>query len=256
MSFAGFLWHLPIEGLEFRQRHQSFFLAKRFCYILERIVKPTARICVFAFVCLAALSQTPPVPASWPGTWELNVQKSTFGEVLLPGVPAGFKIVSETLTFEPSATDIRLSGDVVFLVGSESHSTHEDNRVKLDGTATVIGPLSLSFRRIDNSTFDIISAINIPGRNIGQVSRFVFSSDGRTMTETKTQTQREPVPEGTNDVRRSDEDLEIRAGFHKEPFAVKSRRLTRQRDPTQFRISLRPCHPPTSASQSLYNFSL
>ena len=70
--------------------------------------------------------------------------------------------------------------------------------MKLDGTVTVIGPVSLSFRRIDDFTFDIISALDIPNHNVGEVSRFVFSPDGRTLTETKTQTERKVVAEGVD----------------------------------------------------------
>lgn len=37
------------------------------------------------------------VPTAWTGTWVLNVPKSTFGPILLPGAPEGFKVVSQTL---------------------------------------------------------------------------------------------------------------------------------------------------------------
>jgi hypothetical protein len=70
--------------------------------------------------------------------------------------------------------------------------------LSLDGRETVAGPASLSFRRIDDSTFDIISKLNTRNNNIGEVSHFAISSDGRTLTETKTQTQREVVPEGAD----------------------------------------------------------
>jgi hypothetical protein len=44
----------------------------------------------------------------------------------------------------------------------------------------------------------IISALNIPDHNLSEVSRFVFSPDGRNLTETKTQTEREVVAEGAD----------------------------------------------------------
>jgi hypothetical protein len=167
-------------------------------YILGNIVKRLARICLFESVCFAVLSQTGPVPARWTGAWALNVQKSTLGEILIPGVPVDLKIIRQTVRIEQAATDIRISGDTVVSDGNGSHSNHEDNRLKFDGTATIIGPVSLSFRRIDDFAFDIISALDIPDHNVGEVSRFVFSPDGRSLTETKTQTEREVVAEGTD----------------------------------------------------------
>jgi len=154
-------------------------------------VKRLAGICLFESVCFAVLSQTGPVPARWTGAWVLNIQKSTFGEILIPGVPVDLKIIRQTVGIEQTATDIRISGDTVVSDGSGSHSAHEDNRLKFDGTAAIIGPASLSFRRIDDFAFDILSALNIPDHNLSEVSRFVFSPDGRSLTETKTQTERE-----------------------------------------------------------------
>jgi len=128
----------------------------------------------------------------------LNVHNSTFGEILIPGARVDLKIIRQTIRIEQTATDIRLWGDTAMSDGNGSHSTHDDNRLKLDGTATVIGPVSLSFRRINDFAFEIISAIDIPDHNVGEVSRFVFSPDGRTLTETKTQAEREVVAPGTD----------------------------------------------------------
>jgi hypothetical protein len=102
------------------------------------------------------------------------------------------------LSIKQTAQEIRLSGETVFSDSNGSHSAHDDNNLSLDGGETVIGPISLSFRRMDDSTFDIVSKININNRNLGEVSRFSFSSDGKTLTETKTQTEREVVPEGVD----------------------------------------------------------
>lgn len=116
----------------------------------------------------------------------------------MPRMPAGFAVLGQTLRLETSARAIRLSGDTVFRDSTGSHSAHDDSSLKLDGTETVIGPVALSFRPIDGSTFEIISKLKINGRNLGEVSRFSFSSDGRTLTEKKTQTEREFVPEGVD----------------------------------------------------------
>jgi hypothetical protein len=166
-------------------------------HILDVIVKQPVRICLLGVVTFAVFSQTGPASARWTGAWALNVQNSTFGEILFPGALVDLKITRQTIRIEPAATDIRLSGDTVFSDVNGSHSAHDDNRFKLDGTATVIGPASLSFRRIDDFTFDIITTLDIADHNVGEVSRFVFSPDGRSLTETKTQTEREAVAEGS-----------------------------------------------------------
>jgi hypothetical protein len=151
-------------------------------------------------MCVSALlGRSVAVPDKWVGTWVLNIEESTFGEVLSPGVPANFAILGQRLTLERSARALRLSGDTVFRDGSGgSHSAHDDNSLNLDGTKTIIGPVSLSFRPIDDSTFEITSKLNISGRNLSEVSRFSFSSDGRTLTETKTQTERAVVTEAAD----------------------------------------------------------
>jgi hypothetical protein len=145
-----------------------------------------------------ALGQTVVVPAKWVGTWALNLQKSTFGTILSPGAPVGFTVGSQTFSLKQTAREIRITAETVFSDSNGSHSTHDDNSLSLDGRETVVGPISLSFKRIDDATFEIVSKVSINNRNFGEVSRFSFSSDGRTLTETKTQTEREVVPEGVD----------------------------------------------------------
>ena len=117
---------------------------------------------------------------------------------LVPDAPVGFKVGSQTLSIKQTAQEIRLSGETVFSDSNGSHSAHDDTSLSLDGKEALVGPISLSFRRIDDSTFDIVSKININSRNFGEASRFSFSSDGRTLIETKTQTEREVSPEHVN----------------------------------------------------------
>jgi hypothetical protein len=124
------------------------------------------------------------VPDKWAGIWVLNVEKSTFGEILFPGAPDGFKVVSQTVRISGTAREIKLSGDTVFSDRDGSHTGHDDGVLRLDGTETTLGPGSLSFRRIDDSKFEILSKMGA----IREVSEFNFSSDGKTLTETKTQT--------------------------------------------------------------------
>lgn len=128
----------------------------------------------------------------------MNVRESTFGMILVPGTPADFRILSQTLRIEQSANEMRLSGDTTFSAGGRSDARHEDIPVRLDGSPTDVGPVSLSFRQIDNSEFEIISTLNVRNTNSGEVSRYVFSSDGSKLTATKIQTERAPVPDGTD----------------------------------------------------------
>jgi hypothetical protein len=139
-----------------------------------------------------------PARAKWVGNWILNTHKSTFGTILFPGAPVGLKIVSQTTSIEQSGGEMKFSADIVLSYSGRSHPVHEENSLSLDGRETVIGPVSFSFKRIDDSTFDIISKLNSKNNNIGEVSHFAVSSDGRTLTETKTQTEREVMPEGAD----------------------------------------------------------
>jgi hypothetical protein len=136
------------------------------------------------------LGQAAAAPAKMLGLWALNLEKSTFGAPLVPGTLARLKITGQTLKIEQTAREIRLSGDTVYYDNRGSHSTHDNTTLSLDGKPTVRGPISLSFRGIDDFTFEIASQLTVPGRNIEEVSRFSISSDGRTLTETKTQTEK------------------------------------------------------------------
>jgi len=133
------------------------------------------------------LGQSGAVPSRWIGTWRLNTQKSTFGAILAPGAPAGLMVLSQTLRIEMTRQTIRLSGETVVSDGEGSHSGQDDNVLKLDGQPTIAGPVSLSFRRIDDLAFEIVSKLNIGEQSFREVSRFSFSSDGKTLTEKKTQ---------------------------------------------------------------------
>jgi hypothetical protein len=149
------------------------------------------------------LGQADVVPAKWIGKWALDVEKSTFEAPLLPGGPGPLSIVSQTLRIDETERNIRLSGDTLYSDNSGPHLSHDDTSVSFDGTPTARGPISLSFRRINDSSFDIVSQLIIRGRNLGEVSHFVVSSDGGTLTETKTQTEREGADSNTTRVIRT-----------------------------------------------------
>src|SRR5262252_5884913 len=82
----------------------------------------------------------------WIGAWTLNVPQSTFGVPLAPGTPPGFMVVSQTLTIEQTAQQLRLFGETVYSDVAGSHTAMDDNQLSLDGTLTRRGPISLTFR--------------------------------------------------------------------------------------------------------------
>jgi hypothetical protein len=128
----------------------------------------------------------------WIGAWTLNVPQSTFGVPLAPRIPPGFMVVSQTLTIEQTAQQLRLFGETVYSDAAGSHTAMDDSQLSLDGTPTRRGPISLTFRLMDNSTFDIVSEATLGARTLSEVSHFSVSADGQTLTETKTQTERSP----------------------------------------------------------------
>jgi hypothetical protein len=148
--------------------------------------------------CCAPDGQAGTEAAKWIGTWVLNISESQFGPFLMPDAPSDLAILGQTLKLEKTATTIRLSGETTFRDSSGKHSGHDDTSLSLDGTETVLGPVSLSVRPVDNSTFEIISKLKHSNPNLSEVSHFSVSSDGMKLTETKTQTEREAVPEDVN----------------------------------------------------------
>jgi hypothetical protein len=144
-------------------------------------------------VSVTVLGQKTDIP-KWAGTWELDVPRSSFGKILFAGAPADFALLSQRTQLEQETDRLKVSAEIVYSDAGGTRKRHEEASFSLDGKETVIGPASLSFRRIDDSTFDILSQLNTTTTNIGEVSHFAVSSDGQTLTETKTQTEREPAP--------------------------------------------------------------
>ena len=128
------------------------------------------------------------VPSSWLGTWTLDVPRSTIGRPL--GTPSGLTIIGQTLSLDQTAQQLRLCGETNYSDASGTHSARETNSLNLDGTPTAVGPISLAFKRIDGSTFEINSELMVANRRLSETSQFVIAADGQTLTETKTQTAR------------------------------------------------------------------
>jgi hypothetical protein len=148
-------------------------------------------------ICVAVLGQKADSP-KWVGTWELDVQKSSFGKILFPGAPVDFALLSQRTKLEHATDRLKMSADIVYSDANGTHKVHEETGLSLDGQETVTGPASLSFKRIDDLTFDVISRLNAKKTNVGEVSHFAVLSDGQTLTETKTQTERDAVSEATD----------------------------------------------------------
>jgi hypothetical protein len=132
----------------------------------------------------AVLLAQPKAQERWLGTWTLDPQRSTFGTSLVPGAPAGLSIVSQILTIKQTEREIQLAGETV--LSNSDRTFHDDTRLSLDGKETIAGPISLSFKQIDDANFEIVSRSRTS--TLTELSRFAFSADGKTLVETKTQT--------------------------------------------------------------------
>ena len=85
---------------------------------------------------------------------------------------------------------IRLSGHTTVETAGKTLTAKDDTNLSLDGTEIRIGPAVLVVRPIGPYSFEIVSTLKQAEREYRQVSRFVFSQDGRSLTETKLQTER------------------------------------------------------------------
>jgi hypothetical protein len=143
-----------------------------------------------------AFGQAGSYSQSWNGTWNLDMVKSTFGPILFPGAPPNMTIVAQRVKIERSDGNIRFSGETTVSLSGKTVSSKDDTSLSLDGIATAVGPAKLAFRPIDATAFEIISSGILQDKEYQEVSRFVFSKDGSSLTETKTQTERAISPTG------------------------------------------------------------
>jgi hypothetical protein len=167
--------------------------------MIKRIMKRLIGICFLAVVGNAvSLGQQAGVPTKWVGTWVLSLPESKLDKIFGPGVPAGgLTVTGQTIRIEGSGSHMKVAGETV-LAGIGP--VREEFDLDLDHAETMgPGGTRISFKRTDDSTFDIILSVNNQqlGNNVGE-NHFVFSGDGETLTETKIHTEREVVPEGTD----------------------------------------------------------
>jgi hypothetical protein len=145
-------------------------------------------LCLLVTIVQCAFAQH---PVDWLGTWKLDLEGSKQNFAALgPGVT----IASQTIKFELVDHKMKMTGNTNLSDGRTSND--EALLMSLDGSETTVSSGVISFRRISNTSFDITVQINANGMNGTGLNHFVISPDGKTLTETKTQTLREPVHEG------------------------------------------------------------
>ena len=138
----------------------------------------------------SAVAQDVDVQQAWLGIWKLNPQRSTFAE--------GAPVVVRGQVLKIAATDesVIVTGDTTLRDGRRLSETAE---VKRNGAPSAgPGGTVAVFKALDRDSFEIV--VTVKSSAIGEgtgVNRFVFSPDGRSLVETKTQTRRpEAVPAG------------------------------------------------------------
>ena len=131
----------------------------------------------------SAGGQIADVPGAWLGVWKLNPQRSTF-DTRAPVI-----VQAQTLKIEATGGTLILKGDTILLDGRR---VSEVAQVKLNGeTTTGPGGLEAVFKALDRESFEIVVTTKDASLwGATGVNRFVFSSDGRSLVETKTQMRR------------------------------------------------------------------
>ena len=131
----------------------------------------------------SAVAQGADVQPAWLGVWKLNPQRSTFDERALV-VPQG-----QVLKIEATDEHVIVTGDTTLRDGRR---VAEMAQVKRNGEPTMgPGGTVAVFKALDRASFEIV--VSVQSSAIGEatgVNRFVFSPDGRSLVETKTQTRR------------------------------------------------------------------
>src|ERR1043165_7252170 len=119
----------------------------------------------------SASAQTQTDPERWVGTWKMNLSKSKYQVGSLPQ--------SRTLKFEKVTGGLKVTSNLLDVDGP----VHLEFTAKYDGKDVVMyGPVAgvtIAMKRIDANTLETEQKNNGVST---VVSRFVVSSDGKTMT--------------------------------------------------------------------------
>ena len=135
---------------------------------------------VMSVISLAVLAQGPLPAKLWLGTWKLDLQGSRLDERML-------QIEGQVLRIEVAENVLVITGDTTLPGG---RNVLEVARVAMTGETT-LGPADakISFRRVDDQRFEIrVQSRSPSGGEVVGTNRFEFSTSGRMLTETKTQT--------------------------------------------------------------------
>ena len=121
------------------------------------------------------------------GTWVLDLEQSD--------VPKGVR--SGTLEIRATPGLIKV---IIDTVTSQREPSQEEFDPTLNGKDTVYPDgHKVSFKRVDNRSFDIIASVNNKqSGNHVEENHFVFSPEGNRLTDTRTDTERETVPDGVD----------------------------------------------------------
>ena len=134
------------------------------------------------FLTLATISgqQSP----RWIGSWQLDPTAIDRAALAAFGpVPA-----DQSLRIRLTDETVEIAGETTLVDVPGVY--REDMSLRLDGTTTTRGPVTLSVTSFDDSSFEIRSSAVVQAETVTQISRFVVSTDGTTLTETKARTIR------------------------------------------------------------------
>ena len=153
-------------------------------------MKRFAEICILAVLGgSVTMGQEDTVPARWIGDWSLDLRGSQLGEFWAPGGPGGVAAMSQSLEIAAISERVKITTHTyTSLTGPAAREvSREEFEFNLDGRETVSpAGANLSFKRIDDWTFDIV--VSGSDKKLGSwlvEKHFVFSGGKLTMTEAR-----------------------------------------------------------------------
>ncbi len=136
---------------------------------------------------LPAFAADPAIPQAWLGTWNLKLEKSKITRLWGPEAPNLGTLQSQVLKIEVENGQLKMTGDSVIEYAGHPRHIPDSFLGKPDGKAVRLGDgIEVTLTKVDDWTFDIL--LRAQSRALGEQSsanHFVFSKDGKTLTETK-----------------------------------------------------------------------
>ena len=160
-------------------------------------MKRLAKICILAGLGGSVImGQEDVASARWIGTWSLSLRASQLGEFWAPGGPSGLTVMGQALEIAATSERIKITTHT-FTSWPPRESSKEEFEFNLDGRETVSpAGASLSFKRIDDRTFDIVVSGNDRGLGSCLVEKHFVFSGGTKLTVTETRRWLDVVAEG------------------------------------------------------------